>query len=214
MMDSCSMDVLPVELFHHIFVYLSTPDILLAFCGLNNYIDGIIVGYNQYLCLFRSMNRAQFDLVCRLIQPNRITSLKLSDLDDTPGQSKLFFSRFKIEQFTNLRSLNIQNIDEHVIDKLMNVFKLKQLTSLALPRRCKHFTRFITVIQSLLPQLRQITTSYHQLPYLVHSASNVQRLDIVFTNYQHVAWPQPMSQMIHLRRLQIKVDGEFIELGK
>jgi hypothetical protein len=214
MMNPCSIDVLPVELFHLIFAYLSTPNILHAFCGLSDYVDAVIFGYNQYSCLFRSIDRTEFDLVCRLIQPYQITCLRLSDTDGTPGQSKLFFSRFKIEQFTNLRSLDIGNIDDHVIDQLNNLTKLKQLTSLVLPRRCQNFTRFVIMIQSLLPQLRQMTTSYYQLHYLLYCANNIQALDIELTDHEYSDCPKAMSQLIHLKRLNIKAHGRSIELGK
>ena len=126
-MNACQLDVLPVELLHNIFGYLSTYDILNGFYGVSEYINTIILGYHQYSCQFRSIDRTQFDFICRLIRPDQITSLRLADLDDTPDQSKLFFTRFKIEQCINLRSLDLENMTHDTFDQMIHISKLKTI---------------------------------------------------------------------------------------
>jgi hypothetical protein len=127
-----SLNLLPVELFYTLFTYFLAHEILLTFSDVSDYIDAILLSYSAYRIDFKAIRMDNFDLVCHRIRPNQIISLIISDDNDTPGLSELFFSRFSIEQFTQLRSLILIEIE---IDSLKlifpNLYKLNQLRSLS-----------------------------------------------------------------------------------
>jgi hypothetical protein len=126
----CILDLLPVELLHDLFIYFTTHEILLTFSDVSDYINAVILSYKGYCLDFKSIEKSHFDLVCRYIQPTQVILLTLSDDDDTPGQSELFFSRFPIEEFTNLRVLTLNKIEFESLESILtNLFKLKQLRS-------------------------------------------------------------------------------------
>jgi hypothetical protein len=126
----CVLDLLPVELLYDLFIYFMTHEIFLTFSDVSDYINAVILSYNGYCLDFKSIQKSHFDLVCRYIQPKQVILLKLSDDDDTPGQSELFFSRFPIEEFTNLRVLTLNKIEFESLEYILtNLYKLKRLRS-------------------------------------------------------------------------------------
>ncbi|UJR18203.1 hypothetical protein I4U23_005104 [Adineta vaga] len=64
--------------------------------GVNGYGGGY--GYSRWIIL-------------KCIRSEQVITLILSDDYDTPGQSQLFFSRFQIQQFTQLQALTLINIE-------------------------------------------------------------------------------------------------------
>ena len=113
------------ELFLEVFKYLSTSHIYHAFHGLNIRFDELILEYfrNSHLD-FRSISKLDFDTIVQEYLPNmldRITSLCLSDDDDTPGQIDQFFSHgLQLRQLVNLHSLLLSNIrSESNMDKII-----------------------------------------------------------------------------------------------
>ena len=128
----CLLDQLPVELLNHLFTYFRAKDIFSSFVNISDYINAAIVSYMAYQSDFRTIRDIYFDTICRHIRPERVKSLVLFDDDDTPGQSKLFFSRFSIEQFTRLRSLTLVKIEfESLKYILSNLDKLNPLCSIS-----------------------------------------------------------------------------------
>lgn len=121
------IDRLSEEIFFGIFDYLSVGDILRAFLHLNGDIDGIVRGYKNYHVNFRLICKENFDAICRYIQPSQIKSLVLSDSKETPGLSRIYFSRFSIEQFHHLQAIYLSEIEDNTRPLLAN---LKQLNSL------------------------------------------------------------------------------------
>jgi hypothetical protein len=229
MVSFCLLDILPVELFHSIFVYLSPQDVVKAFSDVSNYVNDVLSGYSFYSLELRSISGAEFDLICRWIRPDQVVSLKLCDGSETFGLSKLFFSRFKIEKLVHLRLLSLELIDEDIIDQLIKLPVLKQLSSLIIPIPIIHI-RFQSVIHLLLPQLSHLVTCHaqfsHPLPnlkYLSLNHCNKFELSRVFDRVvnlhslkihelqfdENPMWANSMCQLIHLRRLVIKADGEY-----
>lgn len=96
----CFFDLLPVELLHSIFIYFSAQDILYSFLNASDRLNAILPAYPSYRLNLKSITKVDFDLICSHIKPDPVLSLTLSDADDTPGESELFFSHFHIEQFT------------------------------------------------------------------------------------------------------------------
>jgi hypothetical protein len=129
------------ELLLELFKYLSTSHTFHAFHGLNSRFDRLIHEY------FRSCD---FDTICQqhLKQmANRITSLCLSDDDDTPGQIDQFFAHgFTFDQFTNIRSEIMMN---KIIIDLTNLSNLTHLTSRQCYFSMKENISFINNIWSL-----------------------------------------------------------------
>ena len=68
------------------------------------------------------------------------------------------------------------------------------------------------MIEPLLPQLRQITTTHNHIVFLAHHAKNIETLVIELINHSSIAWPVTMHEWISLKRLSIKAHGESIIL--
>jgi hypothetical protein len=125
-------DQLPVELLHSLFVYFSTHEIVFTFDGVSNYVNDVLRTYSTWQLNFKSIRRDHFDLICRYIQPENVISLTLSDDIDTPGQSELFFRRFRIEQFSRLQSLALIKMEAHSLVLIFSdIHKLEKLRSLS-----------------------------------------------------------------------------------
>jgi hypothetical protein len=108
-----------------------------------------------------------FDLICRHLLPEEVLSLTVSDNNDTPDQTKLFFSRFPIEQFTQLRSLALINIEfQTSLNILSNLHQLERLRCLSSSDgsiRCRDSNRvgrayrsLIEVYNKVIPQLNSL----------------------------------------------------------
>ncbi|CAF1040046.1 unnamed protein product [Adineta steineri] len=129
---ACFFDLLPVELLHTLFSYFLAHEILFTFSDINDYVNSVLLAYTAYRVNFESIGRNYFDLICRRIRPEQIILLKLSDNKDTPGLSELFFSRFQIAQFTQLRSITLIEIElesmQSIFSKLHKLNKLRSLS--------------------------------------------------------------------------------------
>lgn len=200
------MDLLPVELLHIIFNYFLAQDILFSFSNVSNYIDTILLAYSSYQINFKSITKANFDLICHCIRPDQVLSLILSDDIDTPGQSELFFSYFQIEQFIHLQSLTLFNIELDILESIIsNLDKLSKLHSFSFyskdmkrkyPTWINDYTYKIDEInyvisktyKKILPQLRRLNRTYDFhlneifFPYLnclILEESTVEKLQII-----------------------------------
>jgi hypothetical protein len=230
--SSSQIDILPVELIHYIFGYLWSHEIFYAFFNLNSYFNAVLVNYNHYSVNCRSILKYQFDIICHHIRPDQIISLTLSNDEETPNQTELFFSLFNIEQFINLRSFDIISVHTNAIKRLSNLHKLKYLSSLKLPSLPKPYDiRLDSVVQNLLPQLRQLLvhdTNYlltNQLPHLrhltltychcvhvstiFHHASKLHSLSITITLDGSTDWSSKMPSLTDLSRLTLKIYCKF-----
>ena len=194
MLYYCLLDWFPVEVLHILFTYFRAHEILLNFTDLSDYIDGILLAYPTWQLNFQSIRRDHFDLVCRRIQPEKVISLTLSDDSDTPGQSELFFSRFRIEQFSHLRSLTLIKIEfESLKDIFSDLDKLQQLNSLSFEiySTTHKYLPSCNSMRTQMIQLRTILLDLYTrvLPRLtrlcVSDASNLRSI--------------PLSQLCHLK---------------
>ncbi len=220
------LDILPVELLHALFSYFLAHEILLTFTNVSPYIDAILVSYPNYRVDFKSILKTHFNLVCRTVIADQILSLTLSGLDDTPKQCQLFFTHFRIEYFSRLRSIGLINIDKQLMKHIVNfIDKLNrhcqisldnsdirtlvsspvicQLTRLRITDR-KQFAW--TNWSDLLPfdiGRSSITT----VQYICMNAPKLQSLDICLEhNGSNIALAFPVPQ---LTRLVLKVKGKY-----
>ncbi|CAF1421777.1 unnamed protein product [Rotaria sp. Silwood1] len=103
------------ELLLDIFEYFNTIQLLHTFHGLNIRLNELIYRHLQtYPLDFRSISKQDFNSICQKNLPfitNQITSIHLSNDDDTPEQPNLFLSYgFHFQQFTKLQSLSLYYI--------------------------------------------------------------------------------------------------------
>ena len=132
MTSSSRLDALPFQVLHILFTYFLAHEILFTFSNVSDYIDISLLTYSAYQFNFKSIPRATFDFLCHRIRPEQVISLTLSDDNDTTGQTELFLSRFRIEQFIHLRSLKLAQIEFESLEPIFsNLDKLKQLKALS-----------------------------------------------------------------------------------
>jgi phage-related holin len=90
MTDYGIFDQLPAELLHTLFTYFFASELFLTFYNINDYVNATLQSYSIYQLDLKS----HFRRICRYVHPEQVISLILSDSNDTPGLSELFFSRF------------------------------------------------------------------------------------------------------------------------
>jgi hypothetical protein len=82
-----SLQILPVEILHHILDELDVQTILFSFRNTCRQFRAVMNSYDRYILNFQSISKPDFDLVCHLIDPSRVTSLTLSENGETFNQS-------------------------------------------------------------------------------------------------------------------------------
>jgi hypothetical protein len=137
----CFFDEIPVELLHTLFTYFGANEILSTFHNVSDYVNRTLQSYSGYQLDLKSILKYDFRRICRHIRPEQVISLTLSDSHDTPGQSELFFSRFRIEQFIRLRSLKLIEIEFTSLEFIFpNLPKLNELRSFSFDAHSTRFT--------------------------------------------------------------------------
>ncbi|CAF4689568.1 unnamed protein product [Rotaria sp. Silwood1] len=225
------LNLLPVELLHEIFHYLSTIDIFNAFSNINYYLDSSLLKYEKYHINFRSCLKKHFDFICIHIQPHQIISLILSNSDDTPEQFQIFFTLFNIEQFTSLRSITLIDIENdlllNLIDNLTNSNINKYLESFKiirydlsdknipdytitklLPYRLKQLDVYnASCVMISLSNLRYLTVhncTINELQQILSLLPMLWSLDV--TNHTGGQWKTMDKVPTHLKRLVLNLD--------
>ena len=127
---------LPNEILFDCFEYFHKLDLLYSFGRLNHRFDQLFQTLPWRLN-FENIKRETYDEVCQdmLVNPDvqqRIFSLRLSNRD-TPGIINDFFSKFSLDQFSQLRSLTLFDLQNNNIESLKQILpKLSQITTLQL----------------------------------------------------------------------------------
>jgi len=219
--------LLPVELVHGMFDYLSGTDILQAFSNINSYLNSAISCYEKCHVNFQSCLKINFDQICSRIQPHQIISLTLSNNNDTPDQFQLYFSLFNIEQFIRLRSIILINIENDVLLKFIDNLNCQNLESLIIiPGYYSQKKLPKNILKKFLPhQLKRLdvynascintqSTCYlkhlivHdceiiELQQILSSMSMLQSLEI--TNHTGCRWMTMDKVPIQLKRLALNL---------
>jgi hypothetical protein len=223
----CAFDMLPIELVETILNYFWAHEILHSFTNISHYFDAILATYSSYRLNLNSISKSDFDLVCQYIRPSQIILLILSDANGTPGQSDLFLTRFRIEQFIQLRSLRLVEIEldsfESTFSNLNHLVLLRSLTydTNSIKTKCPNWTYnysgmlidttscWAETAMRVLPRLNRLNLSNLtfppaiQLPHLYHltlKKSTVHQLYKIF------------SQTPQLRSLNISIQGAALHI--
>ncbi|CAF1459514.1 unnamed protein product [Adineta steineri] len=104
---------LPNEIIYEIFDYLSAIDLLRCLFNLNSRFNKLLdQQLNKSHFDFRRISKVNFDYICEKYISSlvdQITSIHLSDDNDTPTQIKLFHTHdnFKLRQFIHLKSISL-----------------------------------------------------------------------------------------------------------
>ena len=108
-MSDVSLRALPVKLVHRIFDNLNVQTVLRSVRCVYKRLYAVANTYNRFELNCTSRSQSDIERICRVIQPDRFTSLILSK-GDTKASSKinLFFSTFDIRLFTRIRSLTFR----------------------------------------------------------------------------------------------------------
>jgi hypothetical protein len=176
-MEAASLYTLPIELVYYILDKLDVKTILGSFRTVCQRFYTIANNYNRYEFDLSSMSKIDFHRLCRVIRPENIISLTISNNDMTPGQIRLFMSLFTIDQFIHLRSLTLIQIEKAELDLLMKQIDINSLNALSINiRRDNSKSNDL----SMLPLLSSI------------AMSNLHKLDLSMWSHDinNFVWPQ------------------------
>ncbi|CAF1047679.1 unnamed protein product [Rotaria sordida] len=124
-----SIETLPVELFHCILDNLDTETIVFSVRHVCRLFRSFVNTYDRYILNLISISKRNFHLLCRLIHPHHVISLKLSNEERIADQIDLFISLIRLRQFTRLYSITLLDIKECQLNFILKRINLNLLTS-------------------------------------------------------------------------------------
>lgn len=191
MSNFCRLNELPVELFHFLFDYFVAHEIYFSFFNISSYIDSVINCYSNHRLHLTWIRRLQFNWLCSHIQPERVLSLVLSDGHGIAGLSRLFLSRFRLEQFTQLRSITLISLEIDSIHSILAVLHtLEHLQAFSLEENS---------VRYLLPSRDRTTPFYFSCSDLI-TLSRLNRLQLKYLfSLTHSSFPH----LRHIRHLEL-----------
>jgi len=150
------------EIFHLIFDYLNTYDLLNAFRNLNENLITILNSYHRIQLNFKRIKKTKFDFICQHVQCEQIQSIYLADDDYTPNQIETFMSLIPLIKCSNLQSIRIEHIsnadllnllvshlDDHQQLRSLNI----QCSSISINKKTDNY---ISDVLSNLPELKYL----------------------------------------------------------
>lgn len=147
-----SIETLPVEILHHIFDNLDTETILFSIRPVCRSFQAVVNTYDRFNWDFKSISQSKCHLLCRLINPKNVTSLRLCENEQTANQISTFLSLVRLRQLTRLHSIRLIGIKEFELNMILKSIKLDNLTSFSLhiqehdDRRKQKTLRFLSSI--------------------------------------------------------------------
>ena len=225
-------DLFPVELVHRIFRYLWADEILPGFADQSDYIDSVLQAYNCYAICLRPMSKNRFEQMCRRIQPKQVLSLAFMNEDETPEQSTMFFSRFDMREFVNLRSFAIVSADQSPIRQLDFLSQFRMIKSIVIPDTSDFDWIFLgSHIQNSLPDLKRLDISgtfltkplknlqhlriphcyCYRLEYILPLVPNLRSLDITVSFDTFPFWSKKIPAMNYLRQFLLRIHCKILE---
>ena len=139
------LETLPVEIHHHICDFLDPQSIVLSFRNTCQRLRAVGKSYDRYTLNLDLIPRGSFKLVCRLIDPKNVKSLKFSHDHELFHRPKLFKSLFRSKAFIRLRSLTLIALKERRLRGILRRVNISSLVSFSLgirqsDGRCKNTT--------------------------------------------------------------------------
>lgn len=124
----CWLNKLPVEILYSLFTYFSAHEILLIFSDISAYMNAVICSYPEHRLDLSQIRKSDLKLIHRFIAPEKVIALTISDDNKTHVLSELFLSHFRIEQFIQLRSLKLVQIEINSLKMIVSdLYQLDQL---------------------------------------------------------------------------------------
>ena len=130
-MTKARFESLPDEILLYMFDYIDDTRLFRAFFGLNNRFNSLFFSVGRvYRLDFESISRHDFARIFEeyiSVVPDRISSIRLSNSDETPGLIEDFLRRrLPLHLFTNLRSLTFTGVSsdqlfQEIIDECRTV---------------------------------------------------------------------------------------------
>lgn len=102
-----SFSQLPTDVLHRVFDYLECHDLIRTLRNVDLRLNKAWSTYDRMQLNFQSVSMSDFYFTLQRIDPHRVTSLTLSNMDDTPGQYQCFAVLFSLKQFHRLQSLQL-----------------------------------------------------------------------------------------------------------
>ncbi|CAF4426301.1 unnamed protein product [Rotaria sp. Silwood2] len=209
------LELLPNEIIIQCFKYLNIFDIFHSFDQLNSRFNKLIRNIPLYLN-FENVRKRIFDQFCTeiLLNPEmkqHIYSLNLSNKDSC-GQIELFLKLFSLNEFSNLQSLSLIDIQEDDVILLKSMLPLiPQLyhCHLMYHRHLMIFNDKINETLSALPmsQLQTLSVSKLELDLTpTNQISSVTKLTINYYYYIPLSYLfkyMPMLKYLHIGKLYL-----------
>ncbi|CAF1478087.1 unnamed protein product [Rotaria sp. Silwood1] len=151
-----SIETLPVELFHCILDNLDTETIVFSIRHVCRLFRSFVKTYDRYIVNLTLISKRNYYLLCRLINPHHVISLKLANEERTTNQIDLFISLVRLRQFTRLHSITLLNIKEYQLNFILKRINLNLLTAFSFninrydDRRIKTTNKYLRLIVSQL----------------------------------------------------------------
>ena len=127
-----TLSTLPVKILHQIFEHLDETTFLLSVRNVCQRLRATVDTYNRYKLDLRSISKRDFRRLLRVIHPECVTVLSLSNAHETPGQISVFQSLIDIGLFTQLRSLTLLGLSGQELSPFLEHARRCSLTSLTL----------------------------------------------------------------------------------
>jgi hypothetical protein len=201
-----NLESLPNELLIDLFDYFSSDYLLHAFHDLNSRFNALLLDHFRTHGLdLRSISKHAFNTICRHLSfiTNQITSLYLSEKDDTPGQMDAFYAHgFTLRRFVHLQSLSLYHFrSQNVMNKiLLDLLYLSNISHLTFEECCftsdeANASNFVTIIWNL-PKLTYCYLKIQFQPQIYFPIPTVISSSIEYLSIYDIE-PE-FNQMIHL----------------
>jgi hypothetical protein len=214
---SPSLLELPIELLYRIVDHLDAQTIFLSFRNVCTLFHTITNASNRCVLDLSSSSKANFHLICRLVHPENVISITISDDEKSPGQIGLFFSLFHIGQFIRLRSLTLQNIDSKDLNTIFintNECSLTSVSFISRGKRNKSTLDLLSILntQHNLQHLR-LNTYAHNLDKIFSSKVQYKLRQLIIGTCTYQEYDDILRNCPHLETLVID-DCWMIDIDK
>ncbi len=157
-MPNSGFGALPVELLYRIIDYVDVETVFLSLRSVCRRFYAIINNQHRYQLDLRYISKSNFDLVCRLIRPENVISLILSDANETVGQIGLFLNRFDLHTFTRLSSLTLIQVTNSKLRRFLDAIIPCPINSFSIESQDESSSNIsiVTLLSSTIEKLNHL----------------------------------------------------------